>query len=53
VLVVDPGNSVLGTAHYSSASQISLRMLADRKEAIDRAFFLRRIAQARPIANAW
>jgi 23S rRNA (cytosine1962-C5)-methyltransferase len=46
VLVVDPGNSVLGTAHYSSASQISLRMLADRKEAIDRAFFLRRIAQA-------
>jgi 23S rRNA (cytosine1962-C5)-methyltransferase len=46
VLVVDPGNSALGTAHYSSASQISLRMLSDRKETIDRAFFLRRIAQA-------
>jgi 23S rRNA (cytosine1962-C5)-methyltransferase len=46
VLVVDPGNSALGTAHYSSASQISLRMLSDRAETIDQAFFLRRIAQA-------
>jgi 23S rRNA (cytosine1962-C5)-methyltransferase len=46
VLVVDPGNAALGTAHYSSASQISLRMLTDRKETIDRAFLLRRIAQA-------
>jgi 23S rRNA (cytosine1962-C5)-methyltransferase len=46
VLVVDPGGSAVGTAHYSSASQISLRMLSDRKEAIDRAFFLRRMAQA-------
>jgi 23S rRNA (cytosine1962-C5)-methyltransferase len=46
VLVVDPGNATLGTAHYSSASQISLRMLSDRKETIDRAFFLRRIMQA-------
>jgi 23S rRNA (cytosine1962-C5)-methyltransferase len=46
VLVVDPGNATLGTAHYSSTSQISLRMLSDRREIIDRAFFLRRIAQA-------
>jgi 23S rRNA (cytosine1962-C5)-methyltransferase len=46
VLVVDPAGSALGTAHYSSASQISLRMLSDRKETIDQAFFLRRIAQA-------
>jgi 23S rRNA (cytosine1962-C5)-methyltransferase len=46
VLVVDPTGAVLGTAHYSSASQISLRMLSDRKETIDRAFFLRRIEQA-------
>ena len=38
VLVVDPGNAALGTAHYSSASQISLRMLSDRVETIDRAF---------------
>jgi 23S rRNA (cytosine1962-C5)-methyltransferase len=46
VVVVDPKSAMLGTAHYSSASQISLRMLSDRKETIDRAFFLRRIAQA-------
>jgi 23S rRNA (cytosine1962-C5)-methyltransferase len=46
VLVVDPAGSALGTAHFSSASQISLRMLSDRQETIDRAFFLRRIAQA-------
>jgi 23S rRNA (cytosine1962-C5)-methyltransferase len=46
VLVLDPGGAPLGTAHYSSASQISLRMLSDRPETIDRAFFLRRIAQA-------
>ncbi len=46
VLVVDPGNAVLGTAHYSGASQISLRMLSDRKEIIDRAFFHRRIMEA-------
>ena len=37
---------VLGTAHYSSASQISLRMLSDRSETIDRAFYRRRIAAA-------
>jgi 23S rRNA (cytosine1962-C5)-methyltransferase len=46
VLVVDPRNAAMGTAHYSNASQISLRMLSDRPETIDRAFFLRRIAQA-------
>jgi 23S rRNA (cytosine1962-C5)-methyltransferase len=47
VVVVGPsGNVTLGTAHYSSASQISLRMLSDRKEMIDRAFFLRRLTQA-------
>jgi 23S rRNA (cytosine1962-C5)-methyltransferase len=46
VVVIDPKGAALGTAHYSDASQISLRMLSDRKESIDRAFFLRRIAQA-------
>jgi 23S rRNA (cytosine1962-C5)-methyltransferase len=46
VIVDHPGNPALGTAHYSSASQITLRMLSDRPETIDRAFFLRRIAQA-------
>jgi 23S rRNA (cytosine1962-C5)-methyltransferase len=46
VVVVDPSGAALGTAHYSDASQISLRMLAGRPETIDRAFFLRRIAEA-------
>jgi 23S rRNA (cytosine1962-C5)-methyltransferase len=46
VVVVDPSGAALGTAHYSDSSQISLRMLSDRVEPIDRAFFLRRIAAA-------
>jgi 23S rRNA (cytosine1962-C5)-methyltransferase len=46
VLVIDPKSAALGTAHYSISSQITLRMLSDRPETIDRAFFLRRIAQA-------
>ncbi len=46
VAVVDPGGQALGVAHYSSTSQITLRMLSERAEAVDRAFFLRRIAQA-------
>ena len=47
VVVVGPhGNSALGTAHYSEASQISLRLLSERVETIDRAFYLRRIAAA-------
>lgn len=33
-------------AHYSSTSQISLRLLSPRSESIDRAFFLRRLAAA-------
>ncbi len=46
VLVVDPSGRALGTAHYSEASQISLRLLSDCVETIDRAFYLRRIAAA-------
>jgi 23S rRNA (cytosine1962-C5)-methyltransferase len=46
VLVVDHKGAALGTAHYSDSSQISLRMLADRVESIDRGFFLRRLAAA-------
>jgi 23S rRNA (cytosine1962-C5)-methyltransferase len=46
VVVVEPSGAALGTAHYSDASQISLRMLSARPETIDRAFFLRRIAEA-------
>jgi len=46
VLVADPHGRVLGTAHYSASSQISLRLLAERAETIDRAFYLRRISAA-------
>jgi 23S rRNA (cytosine1962-C5)-methyltransferase len=46
VVVVDPGGAALGTAHYSDSSQISLRLLSERVETIDRAFYLRRIATA-------
>jgi 23S rRNA (cytosine1962-C5)-methyltransferase len=46
VVVVDPSGSALGTAHYSDASQISLRMLSGHVETMGRAFFLRRITAA-------
>jgi len=36
----------LGTAHYSSASQIALRMLSPRVEEIGRDFYLRRLRAA-------
>ena len=45
--MVDPqGNAALGTAHYSDSSQITLRLLSERVETIDRAFYLSRIAAA-------
>ncbi len=47
VVVVGPhGNQAIGTAHYSEASQISLRLLSERVETIDRPFYLSRIAAA-------
>jgi len=46
VMVADIRGRPLGTAHYSSASQISLRMLSPRVEQIDRDFYLRRIRAA-------
>jgi 23S rRNA (cytosine1962-C5)-methyltransferase len=46
VVVVDPSGAALGTAHYSASSQISLRLLSERVETIDRSFYLRRIAAA-------
>lgn len=46
VTVIDPKGRILGTAHHSSTSQISLRLLSNRAEPIDRAFFLRRISAA-------
>ena len=46
VTVIDPRGRAIGTAHYSSTSQICLRMLSDRAEAPDRSFFSSRIRAA-------
>jgi 23S rRNA (cytosine1962-C5)-methyltransferase len=46
VRVTEPQGRFLGLAHYSSASQISLRMLTREPEVIDRAFYFRRLAAA-------
>ena len=44
--VADLHGRALGTAHYSAASQIALRMLSPQVEEIDREFFLRRLRAA-------
>ncbi|HTS66076.1 MAG TPA: class I SAM-dependent rRNA methyltransferase [Candidatus Acidoferrales bacterium] len=46
VKVTDPRGRPLGAAHYSSASQIALRMLSSQVEPIGRDFFLRRLCAA-------
>jgi 23S rRNA (cytosine1962-C5)-methyltransferase len=46
VRVIDPKGRNLGTAHYSSSSQITLRLLSTSAEPIDVAFLRRRIAAA-------
>ena len=46
VKVLDPRNRPLGTAHYSSTSQIALRFLSRQIEEIGRDFFLRRLRAA-------
>jgi len=46
VQVVDPQRRPLGAAHYSSSSQICLRMLSARAETIDAEFYERRLAAA-------
>jgi 23S rRNA (cytosine1962-C5)-methyltransferase len=46
VKVLDQRGRPLGTAHYSSTSQISLRMLSHQTEEIDRVFYLRRLHAA-------
>ena len=43
VTVTDPKGNALGTAHYSSTSQITLRLLTRRVEPVDRAFLKRAI----------
>lgn len=46
VKVTDERGKPLGTAHYSSSSQISLRMLSRRIEEISRDFYLERLRAA-------
>jgi 23S rRNA (cytosine1962-C5)-methyltransferase len=46
VRVLDPSGCATGTAHYSSTSQITLRLLSRNIEPIDRDFFLRRLRAA-------
>lgn len=46
VKVVSPRGRPIGIAHYSSLSQITLRLLSDRPESIDREFFKRRLITA-------
>jgi 23S rRNA (cytosine1962-C5)-methyltransferase len=46
VEVADHKSRKIGTAHYSSTSQITLRMLSARSEPIDRAFFRKRLEDA-------
>lgn len=46
VQVVGPDGALLGTAHYSSTSEIALRLLSRRAVTVDRAFYRRRIAAA-------
>jgi 23S rRNA (cytosine1962-C5)-methyltransferase len=46
VKVVDPRGRALGVAHYSSTSQIALRMLTGQQRTIDREFYLERLRAA-------
>ena len=46
VRVADAHGRTLGTAHYSSTSQIALRMLSAETEEIGRDFYLRRLQAA-------
>jgi 23S rRNA (cytosine1962-C5)-methyltransferase len=46
VQVADPKRRPIGVAHFSSSSQICLRMLSNKVEMVDAAFFERRLAAA-------
>lgn len=46
VRVLDPKSKFLGVAHYSSTSQITLRLLSTRPEIVDRRFFHERLSAA-------
>lgn len=47
VTVTGPRGQNIGTAHYSNASQIALRMLSRQPVATDTAFYTRRLATAK------
>ncbi len=51
VRVIDPAGRTLGTAHFSSTSQICLRLLSRRFEPVDRRFYAQRIAAAQEHRN--
>lgn len=46
VRVVDPRGKPLGMAHYSSTSQITLRLLSEQAEPVNTEFFRRRLERA-------
>lgn len=46
VKVADPRGRPIGVAHYSSTSQITLRLLSSKPEPIDQEFFRRRLSAA-------
>ena len=46
VKVAGPHGRALGTAHYSSSSQIALRLLSREVQEIERSFFAQRLAEA-------
>jgi 23S rRNA (cytosine1962-C5)-methyltransferase len=46
VKVADPRGRPIGVAHYSSSSQITLRLLSSKPEPIDQEFFRRRLTAA-------
>ncbi len=44
--MIEQGGRPLGVAHFSSTSQIALRLLSPKVEPVDRAFFARRLRNA-------
>jgi 23S rRNA (cytosine1962-C5)-methyltransferase len=52
VKVADPAGRPLGMAHFSSTSEITLRMLSRQVEEIGREFFLRRLRAAQEYRSA-
>jgi 23S rRNA (cytosine1962-C5)-methyltransferase len=51
IIVADSQGRTLGTAHYSSSSQICLRLLSDQPEQVDRSFWNARLEAAGALRN--